>query len=593
MLKKRVYRTITLMLMLAMLVMVSACGQGQEAGEVATTKDASSTSGETSKDTPKDTPVVQLDVFSASTASVSAAGVYDDTYWGKILKDEIGVSLNILPSGDQAQEKLQALMAGGELPDIVIFGNTKDLQNAIRGNMLVNLDDNLDKLPNVTLNASKALQYYRDNVSNGTGKAYGIPSGVGPAELGTETNWGPFLRWDLYEKAGSPTINSFDDYLPLLKKMQEVEPKNKDDKNTYGITLWKDWDNYSMFLGTEIGPTLGIDCGDQLGQLPFLQVDFTTGKTANTLDRDSLYMQALKFYYEANQMGLVDPDSLTQTYDTAKAKLIEGRVFFSWWAWFNDAYNTPENTNADSPTGFAPVLPANSKMLISGENVIGNPTPIAIGSATKNLDACLKYVDFMYSVDGVQAMFNGAKGSTWDIGSDGKPVLTEDAWNYVNDLTLGLPEGGKWGDGTRVLGFNGISLAFVNPETKEPINYQLWESTKKHNIANQTKLQKNWTGVTGYQYMIDYVKGEKLYTEMPLAKSLITPMTDEISSTAARIGDVVKANSWKMVFAKNDAEFESLYNDMMTKAEGLGLKEVYESSLKGWSEASAFADKYK
>ena len=238
-LKKRVNRTIILMLMLTMLVALSACVPAQKpAGDES--KQVSSATGETVKDT----PLVQLDVFSSSTAAVSAAGVYDDTYWGKILKEKINVSLNILPGGDQAQQKLQALMAGGELPDIVIFGNIKDFQNAIRGNMLVNLDDHLDKLPNVKLNASRALQYYRDNVSNDTGKAYGIPSGVGPAELGTETNWGPYIRWDLYKKAGSPVINSFDDYLPLLKSMQELEPKNKDGKNTYGITLWK----YTIYL---------------------------------------------------------------------------------------------------------------------------------------------------------------------------------------------------------------------------------------------------------------------------------------------------------------------------------------------------------
>jgi putative aldouronate transport system substrate-binding protein len=231
-LKKRVNRTIVLMLLLTMLVMLSACVPDQKpAGDES--KQVSATTGETVKDT----PLVQLDVFSSSTAAVSAAGVYDDTYWGKILKEKINVSLNILPGGDQAQQKLQALMAGGELPDIVIFGNIKDFQNAIRGNMLVNLDDHLDKLPNVKLNASRALQYYRDNVSNDTGKAYGIPSGVGPAELGTETNWGPYIRWDLYKKAGAPVINSFDDYLPLLKTMQDIEPKNKDGKNTYGITL--------------------------------------------------------------------------------------------------------------------------------------------------------------------------------------------------------------------------------------------------------------------------------------------------------------------------------------------------------------------
>lgn len=583
--KKRVYRTISVMLVLTILVVLSACGQTQGAQETSSQTTASTTAAPV--------PVVQLDVFSASTASTTAAGVYDNTYWGKILKEKVGVSLNILPTGDQAQEKLQALMAGGELPDIVIFNSTKDLQNAIRGNMLVNLDEQMNKLPNVTLNASKALQYYRDNVSNNTGKVYGIPNLVGPAELGYDPNWGPYLRWDLYKQIGAPAINTFDDYLAVLKKMQDLMPKNKDGKNTYGITLWKDWDGSSMFMATELSPTIGIDCGDQLGQLPFLQVDFSTGKTQNTLDADSEYIKALKFYYKANQMGLMDPDSLTQTYATAKAKITEGRVFFSWWQWLNDAYNTTDRTNADAPTGFAMVLPANTKTLVSGENTVGDRTPISIGSSTKNLDACLKYVDFMYSTDGLQLMYNGPEGTIWNMDASGKPAMTDDAWKYVNDLGLDLPDGGKFGDGTRILGFNGLSLAFVNPKTQEPINYKLWASTKKYNIANQTKLEKDWSSVTGFQYPIDYVRGKNMIQEMPLAKTLITPMTDEISSAAARIGDIVKANSWKMVFAKNDAEFESLYNEMKTKADGLGLKTVYESSLDGWGKAQAIGDKYK
>lgn len=583
---KRVYRTISVILMLAMLVVLAACGQNQEANTAKVTTASQSA-------TPTTAPVVQIDVFSASTASTTAAGVYDNTWWGKILKEKVGVSLNILPTGDQAQEKLQALMASGELPDIVIFNSTKDVQNAIRGNMLLNLDEHVDKLPNVTANASKALQYYRDNISNDTGKVYAIGNGVGPADLGTETNWGPYLRWDLYKKAGSPAINTFDDYLTALKKMQELQPKSKDGKNTYGITLWKDWDNYSMFMATELGPTLGIDCGDQLGQLPFLQVDFGTGKTSNTLEADSQYIKALKFYYDANQMGLVDPDSLTQTYATAKAKLTEGRVFFSWWSWLNDAYNTTDNTNAETPTGFEAVLPTSTKILISGENNIGNSSPIAISSATKNMEACLKYVDYMYSTDGLQLLFNGPEGTTWNADSTGKPSITDEGWKYANDINLELTDGGKWGDGTRVLGFNGLSLAFVNAKTQEPINYKLWASTKKHDIANQTKLQRDWSDVTGYQTTIDYVKAKNMVIEMPLAKSLITPMTDEISSSAARIGDIVKAYSWKMVFAKDDAEFQSLYSEMKTKAEGLGLKTVYNSSIEGWNKALALAEKYK
>ena len=593
MFKKKTFTVVIILsLVLAASIMLSACNKDESSPEQTT--GAPVTTDESAEDaTETEAPIVQLDVFSASTAAVSAAGVYDNTWWGKILIDKIGVSLNILPSGDQATEKLQALMAGGELPDIVIFNTTKNLQNAIRGEMLVNLDDYMAQLPNVAGNIPKALQYYRDNISNDTGNVYGIPSGVGPANLGVEPNWGPYLRWDLYTEAGSPAVATYDDYLSALKAMQDIQPTTEDGKNVYGITLWKDWDSYSMFMATELSPTLGTDCGDQLSQLPYLQVDFTTGETKNTLDKDSEYIHALSFYFQANQMGLLDPDSLTQTYDTAKSKITEGRVLFSWWSWLNDAYNTTNNTDADEPTGFAAVLPENAKIMIAGDNNIGGDNPIAIGAATENLDACLKYVDFMYSADGLQELYNGPEGVTWTLDSSNKAVLTEEAWTYINDLTLDLPSGGKFGDGTRLLGFNGLSLAFINPATEEPIEYKLWSSTKEYVAENQTKLQKDWSSVYDYQNTIDYIKGESMVVEIPLAKSLITPMTDDISTTASRIGDIVTEYSWKMVFAQDEAEFDSLYEEMKVKAEGLGLQDVYESSLAGWNEALANAASYE
>lgn len=574
--KKRIISVISVIV--AVLIALTACGGNNQAAPDAEAK--------------TETEVVQLDVFSASTASTTSAGIYDNTWWGQILMEKAGVSLNILPTGDQAQEKLQALMASGQLPDIVIFRTTKDVQSAVRGNMLTNLDEHLDKLPNVTLNAQTALQYSRDKLSNDTGNAYVINNDIGPANLGDEPPWGPYIRWDLYKEIGSPEINTFDDYLSVLKKMQELQPQNKDGKNTYGLTLWKDWDNHSMFLATELGPTLGIDSGDQLGQLPFLEVDFVNGDIRGTLDADSEYIAALKFYYTANRMGLVDPDSLTQTYDTAKSKLTEGRVFFSWWSWLNDAYNTPEHVNAEVPTGFAAVLPKNTKTLVSGDNSIGKSWPFAISSATKNLDACLRYIDFMFSAEGTQLLFNGPEGIIWEMDSAGKPKIMDEGWKYIDDLTLELPQGGTLKDGMMV-GSYGLSAGFINPATKEPINYRLWENTKQYRLDQQTSLQKDWTAATGHINTIEYVTSNSMIHEIPLAQSLIPPMTDDISATASRIGDIVKVNSWKMIFAKDDAEFESLYQDMKTKADGLGLAEVYAWSLENWQTALAEAGKYE
>lgn len=65
----------------------------------------------------------------------------------------------------------------------------------------------------------------------------------------------------------------------------------------------------------------------------------------NILDDDSLYIRICRLYYEANQMGLIDPDSPRQQYEDCFNKYREGRVLFSFWSWLGQpAYNTSEHT---------------------------------------------------------------------------------------------------------------------------------------------------------------------------------------------------------------------------------------------------------
>ncbi|CAK4863370.1 unnamed protein product [Aphanomyces euteiches] len=153
-------------------------------------------------------------------------------------------------------------MAGGELPDIVVFHSRQQAEEAVKADMLVNLDEHLDKLPNLVKYAKTAMQYYRDTASNGTGKLYAATTFVGPVEEAKEPNWGPYLRWDLYKKLGMPVVNELEDYLPLVKQMQDMEPKTKDGQKTYGFSLWKDWDTFGMANAMDTSVLNGIDTGE-------------------------------------------------------------------------------------------------------------------------------------------------------------------------------------------------------------------------------------------------------------------------------------------------------------------------------------------
>ena len=534
---------------------------------------------------PAETVTLQFFDMPANTSGLQKS------WWADIIEEKCGVLLELMPSGDQGEQKLQALMASGELPDLVVFKDKKQVEDAVRGNMLLCLDDFLDKLPNVTANAGSALQFYRDMASNGTGKAYSIPNIVGPGEVGDEINWGPFMRWDLYKKLGMPEIKTLEDYLGLMKKMIELEPTNADGQKVYGITLWKDWDGYTMQQAMQPSVLSGIDTGDQMGaSLPFLQVDFHTGETMSILDPSSQYVRALKFYFQANQMGLVDPDSLTQRFDTAQQKANEGRVAFGWWPWFVGGYNTPEHTNAEVPTGYRPVLTSDYKAFWWGDNKVGSIWSWSIGANTKYIEAALKLIDFNYSTEGQLLLRNGPKGVTWDVDAGGKPYFTEEGWSYIDDASKELPGGGKLSDGISVINSAGLSGFFVDKTLGATVGGAYWDSSKGH---NPTKLLQDWQSTTGYKSTSDMLKDKNMYTVTPMSMRMVASMPDDIQTLCTQIGDIVKTVSWQMVFAKDQKEFDSLLKDMTDSAQGLGLDRVITWDQAAWKDAQALAEKYK
>lgn len=576
--RKHRYRNTGVTLALLVAVAASGCTKSSSGTDASPSASAPSQTAGSSPAAPA--KVVNLQVFSMPTNFSGAV----TGWWADVLKEKVGVKLEILPSGDQGEQKLQALMAGGELPDIVVFKTQQQVEDAVKANLLVNLDEHIAKLPNVAKNAGTALQYYRDTASNGTGKAYAVPNNVGPALVGNELNYGPYLRWDLYKQLGMPEVNKLEDYLPLLKKMQDLEPKNKDGQKTYGFTLWKDWDSIAMLLSGM--PLVGIDSGDP--SLPFLQVNYMTNETKSILAPDSEYIRMLKFYFQANQMGLVDPDSLTQRYDSALEKANQGRVLLSWWPWFAAGYNTA-HVNDEPVKGFRPVFSKDMRPFKPGDSPFGDTWAIGIGKSTKNLDAALQYLDFNYSYEGNELIFNGPKGVIWDVDSKGQSYVTDQGWDMLTN-NKDMPGGGKLVDGISfVRSTGGLSGAVINPKNNQPLHYGVWASTLQH---NPNKLEADWQKVTGYKTTVAMLEDKKMTSTNSIASKLIPTMPDDMTTLKNKIGEVVKTDSWLAVFAKNEAEFQKYIDDMTKKAEGLGLQKLLDWNNASWKAAQEKAKKY-
>jgi putative aldouronate transport system substrate-binding protein len=497
-------------------------------------------------------------------------------WFAKIVKDKFNIKLNLMSSEGQV---LPSRMASGDLGDLVVWGSQyKEYTDSIKAGLLLdwNKDGLLDKYgPNIKKNASQAIEANKKQF--GGGKAvYGIGNSVSSGEGSGEGNkltFGPSIRWDLYQKVGSPKITKMEDYLTVLKKMQELEPKSESGKKTYAFSLWSDWDGNFMNMAN-IGQYHGYMNGDGFNPSDMLLTSVSEQKYQGLIDDNSYYMQGLAFYNKANQMGLLDPDSVTQKFGDVINKLKDGQFFYTPFTWMDDTYNTADHTSAGK--GMEPVPFAEEKAVTFGNTPYGGNYYWSIGAKAKDPARIMMFLDWLYSPEGLMVLSNGPKGLTWDL-KDGKPYVTDFGWKaFQSPKETAIPAeygGGNYDSGGSKINNSTISYMMVNPETGEPYNKDMWKSSIDH---SPSPVDKSWREAMGATTMKEYYTKNNMtaVTKQTFTGSPPTPLPSDIQQKQNEVGKVIREYSWKMVIAKSDEEFNSLKQQMVSKAKGLGYDQV-------------------
>lgn len=597
----RLRRASLVMLSVILVFVLAACGGGNNTANsgknTSTEKPTSAATNAPAEETaaPDDGALDHSKPLKLTVFSTTANYVGPQTGWfAKIIKDKFNIEMEIVASNlTGGDTKISAMMASGDLGDIIIFGDDKNhYPNAIKGKLLLDWtqDGLLDKYgKDISSTFPKAIE--KAKVAFGGGSSvFGMGNSVasnpsGPSE-GKDMTWGPDLRFDLYQQIGAPEITKIEDYLPVLKKMQELEPKNEQGKKTYAFSMWSDWDgNYKMTLAKQFANMMGYD------EIPdtAVYVKADEEKYYDFLSEDSWYMKSLKLYFEANQMGLVDPDSMTQKFDDVVAKYKDGRLLFSWFPWLGAAnYNTPERTAEGK--GFALVPFKDELMYSTGFNVYGGNGIIAIGAKAKEPARIMEFINWMYTPEGAMisagsgtAVPNGPQGLTWDIDANGKPAVTDFGWKaYTDQQNTQVPAeygGGDYYYGSNQMNFSFVVPAMVNPENSEPFDHNLWTTTLER---NPSKLDSDWRAKMGVLTPKEYFEKNNLLAVAPQGFTGKEPLTMDktVEQKNKQIGTVIQQISWKMVFAKDQAEYDKLNKEMHDKVNGLGYSEVMDFSIK-------------
>ena len=180
----------------------------------------------------------------------------------------------------------------------------------------------------------------------------------------------------------------------------------------------------------------------------------------------------------------------------------------------------------------------------------------------------------------VEKVDAGPKGLTWDINDAGEPELTD----FGNEVFLQggatVPEewgGGEYADGVSALNLSAVLPIDVDAETGLPYSYTFWP-TYQASIANP--LTEDWAANMGdVTSTMEYLQTNDQVLVAPGASYAAPADDSEIETLRNQVKEIIKQYSWQMVFASNEAQFDSLRDELIKTAEGLGYDNVLEFDM--------------
>lgn len=442
---------------------------------------------------------ITLDVYSqlANYSGLQTGWIAD------ILLEKFNVKLNIIPDGDGVYE---TRMEDGDLGDIIIFGDENKYAEAVKAGVLFdwNEDDILaDMGPYIKENMPDAIKKNQNLTSTLTAgesdALYGLGSDIALSNEDHQMffyNWD--IRWDLYKELGYPEVKNLDDLTELLKDMQELCPQDDAGNKTYAVSLWPDWDkDMVMYVKAMATAYYGYD------ELGIGLYDPQTGDFHGALEENGPYLEMLKFFNNLYQMGLLDPDSMTQTYDKMGEKVQNGGVLFSIFNYSGSlAYNKKEHTQAGKMMYC--MKPEEAAPLVYGMNTQGGSYVTSIGKDSEYPELCMEILNYFCTPEGRMTYGYGPQGVTWDYDEEGNTYFTDLGKECKKNENTKMPSPykGTYHDGVLQAAFATWSIDAENPDSNgETYNSDNWKS----NISEaESDIEQDWRDYNGVNSIDEY-----------------------------------------------------------------------------------------
>jgi len=456
-----------------------------------------------------------------------------------------GITLEIQQPTGNPDEKLNLMLASGDLPDAIMMARGDLLDKYTAAGAIIPLNDLIDKY------GSNIKEMYGD-VLNKTrykdGKNYYLSSWYG---LDPDPVFAFQMRKDLLaelapDKAEGQSPFTAEEFRSVLKAFQEKYP-TIDGKKTIPMTM--DGENMGSVLGTFKG-MFGIKSYHETDE--GLQVDY----------RHPNYLPMLKYANSLYREGLIDKEWAVNKKQLVEQKLSNGAVFATvgaFWEWGTP--NAELSKDGDRSKQFY-------SYKVLGDGVGPDQTTygprsvlgwdgIVITKDNKHPERTMQLFDFLASEEGQYLLLWGVEGKDWDM-KDGKHVPRPETLQGFLD---------NWNEFSKTTGIRKWTYFVKNGNGSDGTPYDL--AGKYERSDTFTAAEKNLAGSTWDTSPYDN-----------LSPAGGTP--DALKHQ--KISDIAAQTLPKIINAPSEAEVEKLFNGMLADMEKNGLKELEKIYTKNYQE---------
>ena len=344
-------------------------------------------------------------------------------------------------TSDAVKEKINLLMASGNPPDVFIGDTPDEAKFGVKEGMLLQLEDLIPaNMPNY-MKAIEELPAIKGRTTATDGHTYNISNVNQCYHCTYAQKYWVNTMW--LEKIGMDMPTTTDEFLAVCKKFLEVNPT--------GVAVAGSIDGWHQDITPFLTNAFILDSGYSTDPNTKTKVVLNPqGKVDTIVDKDE-YKEALKFMNELYKIGAIYEGSFTQNSGQLRNLAAqEGEpILFVPTGTISDVFDSVSNNETYRHYQALPPIagPDGTRQATFFKHSGVGSSGFVVTNNCKYPEAALRWVDYLYSLEGTVTSQFGFEGRDWkyadagQIGLNGEPAVYDVITQYSSE-----PQNIDWQD---------------------------------------------------------------------------------------------------------------------------------------------------